>query len=236
MPDFHKLPRLYVQNALSEGHGLSLEGNHHHYLKNVMRTMEGDALRLFNGMDGEFIGRIERTGKKSVELTIENCLRKQPALKRRLHLLFPPLKKERLDFLVEKSVELGATDFHPVLTKNTDVRKINEERIKAQIIEAAEQCERLDIPALHGLQNLPETLSGWNGNVPVLAALERFDAPPVKNISLTGDAAFLIGPAGGFTEEEKDSLSKNPAIRPVSLGENILRSETAAIMLLACSL
>src|SRR5690606_14868363 len=129
--------------------------------------------------------------------------------------------------LVEKAVELGATDIHPVLTQNTDNRKVNEERITAQIIEAAEQCERLDIPDLHATQDLFKAVAGWNTNIPVQAALERYDAQPLSSALPEGDLAFLIGPSGGFTEEEKNKLAALSFVRPITLGERILRSETA---------
>lgn len=133
-----------------------------------------------------------------------------------------------MDWLIEKAVELGATDFHPVLTQNTETRKINEERMQKQIFEAAEQCERLEIPALHPLETLELFLQNWPENVPVLACLERFDAPPLSNgMSKHTDICLLIGPEGGFTSEEKEKISEKAV--PVSLGETILRCETAAI-------
>ena len=125
------------------------------------------------------------------------------------------------------------TDLHPVLTQNTDVRKINAERIKLQIIEAAEQCERLDIPVLHEIESLFKSFKDWDQSVPLFAALERFDARPLHDFSFAKDSGFLIGPAGGFTEEEKEKLAGMDFVTPVSLGENILRSETAAIAALS---
>ncbi len=231
MNELHKSPRLYTGQHLSEGLGIHLDEQACHYLKNVMRQMEGDIIRLFNGKDGEFAGRIEKLSKKSIDVTVEKKLRAQTSIKRRLHLLFTPLKKERMDFLIEKAVELGATDLHPIITQNTDVRKINEERITAQIIEAAEQCERMDIPSLHAPQDLFVKMASWKKEIPLHAALERFDTGPLKNQS--GDCAILIGPAGGFTEDEKQKLAALSFVKPVSLGENILRAETAAIAALS---
>lgn len=227
----YKSPRLYTDQHLTEGLGVQLPENTAHYLKNVLRVTEGGMVRIFNGREGEFVGRIERAGKKSVDLTIEKKLRDQKFASRHIHLFFAPIKKERMDFLIEKAVELGATDLYPILTQNTDVRKINEERIAAQIIEAAEQCERLDIPSLHPLQDMMKLLSGWYSDVPVFAALERMDAEKLK--SYDGNCAILIGPAGGFTEDEKQKLSGMKNITPVSLGDNILRAETAALAALS---
>lgn len=231
MTAIYKSPRLYTDQHLTEGLGVQLTENAAHYLKNVLRVAEGDIVRIFNGREGEFVGRIERASKKSIDVTIEKKLRDQKFAKRQIHLFFAPLKKERMDFLIEKAVELGATDLYPILTQNTDMRKINEERITAQIIEAAEQCERLDIPSLHPPQDMMKLVSGWYSDVPVFAALERMDAEKLK--SHDSNCAILIGPAGGFTEEEKQKLAAMDGIKPVSLGENILRAETAAIAALS---
>ncbi|PZQ48267.1 MAG: 16S rRNA (uracil(1498)-N(3))-methyltransferase [Micavibrio aeruginosavorus] len=231
MSDLAKSPRLYLDQTLSESMGVSIDGPAHHYLKNVMRAQEGDSIRLFNGRDGEFAVRIENAGKKTLQLTIEKKTRAQQNPARSLHLVFTPLKKERMDFLVEKAVELGATHLHPILTQNCDVRKINEERIHAQIIEATEQCERMDIAQLLPVEDLFKTLATWKKDVPFLAALERFEAQPLKPVH--GDVAVLIGPAGGFTQDEKEKIAALQFVKPVSLGDRILRAETAALTALA---
>lgn len=227
MQDFTRTPRVFIEQALSEGLSLELTDGVQHYLKNVMRVLPGDAVRLFNGRDGEYVGRIEGAGKKAISVTVENKLRAQKKPLRKVHLLFAPIKKERMDWLVEKAVELGATDLHIALTHNTDIRKINEDRIRAQIVEAAEQCERLDVPVLHPPGDLYKIMALWDKTVPVFAALERFDAAPLRDQAVPGDCAVLIGPSGGFTDDEKGKLSALTFIKPVSLGGNILRSETA---------
>lgn len=226
--DLTKSPRLFTQSPLTTGQNLSLEGPAHHYLKNVMRMETGRFIRLFNGRDGEYAAKILSTDKKAMTVSLEHCLRAQKTPDREVHLLFAPLKKERMDFLIEKAVELGATHLHPVYTQNSDVRKLNDERIEAQMIEAAEQCERLDVPVLMPSQDLFASLATWNRSILMLAALERFDARPIRERILPGNVAILIGPSGGFTREEKEKISSLSFIQPVSLGENILRSETAA--------
>ncbi len=233
MGDYTKTPRLYLDQPLSSGQGLMIEGDQHHYLKNVMRVHIGDVMRLFNPKDGEYAGRIEAIDKKIINVTLEQQLRAPKKLQRKIHLLFAPIKKERMDYLIEKSVELGATDLHPILTQNTDMRKINIERLRAQIIEAAEQCERIDIPALHAPQDLFAALAVWNKSVPFYAALERYDAVSLKSLKIEGDCAILIGPSGGFTDEEKSKIAGLSFVKPVSLGESVLRSETAAAAALA---
>ncbi len=198
-----------------------------------MRRKEGDALRLFNGRDGEWRAELSALGKKSAQAIVQEQLFPQPPPGRAIHLVFAPIKKNRMDFLIEKAAELGATHIHPVLTQNTEIRQLNEERINAQLIEAAEQCERLTVPALAPLQKLDRLLGDWPQNVPLYACIERYDAPLLKDISATGDAAILVGPEGGFTADEAALLTSRPFIRPVSLGTTILRAETACLKALS---
>ncbi|HEU4838108.1 MAG TPA: 16S rRNA (uracil(1498)-N(3))-methyltransferase [Micavibrio sp.] len=232
MPDLTKTTRVYTDQPLGEGISLSLEGDVHHYLRNVMRVAAGQAVRIFNGRDGEFVARLEKIDKRQIETTLENRIREQKHPAHKLHLLFAPIKKERMDWIIEKAVELGATDLHPVLTQNTDMRKINAERIEAQIIEAAEQCERMDIPALHEIEDLRDKLERWPGEIPLLAAIERMGIESVPR-GVDYDCGLLVGPSGGFTAEEKQELVSHGYVRPVSLGKNILRTETAAAAALA---
>ncbi len=229
----HKAPRIFVEQALVESDSFCFEDNVHHYLKNVMRIRDGAPIRLFNGRDGEYLGNIEHAGQKDMCVTVVKKLRAQKAAPRKTHLLFSPIKKERMDFLIEKAVELNVTDIHPVLTQHSDIRKWNLDRMRAQIIEAAEQCERLDIPELHLAQPLLKTLGAWNTSVPMLAAIERVDAKNLRDVKCDDECGILIGPSGGFSEEEKQKLSNLPFVTPVSLGDNILRAETAAIAALS---
>lgn len=231
MFDIHKTVRVYIGDDLAEGHSLVISDSVHHYLKNVMRVPEGGIVRVFNGRDGEFRLRIEKIAKKDLEATIENKIKVQENPARKLHLLFPPLKKERMDFLIEKSVELGVTDLHPILTQNADTRKINEDRIRLQIIEAAEQCERMDIPALHDISDLFKKIGTWQSLAPIYTGIERSNAPPIQKNNQ--ECAILIGPPGGFTTEEIQKLHGASCVRPVTLGPSILRAETAAIAALS---
>lgn len=233
MTDITKSPRLYIRQPMAQDATIAIDGPAHHYLKNVMRIEAGRDIRLFNGQDGEYAAKVLSADKKAVTVLLQKQLRAQKKPERDVHLLFAPLKKERMDFLIEKAVELGATHLHPVYTQNSDVRKVNEDRIEAQVIEATEQCERLDVPVLMPAQDLFISLATWNRSILMLAALERFDARPIRERVLPGNVAILIGPSGGFTREEKEKISSLSFIQPVSLGENILRSETAAAAALA---
>lgn len=231
--DLSKSPRLYVSADLTSGASVVLPDTQAHYLKNVMRADLGSSIRLFNGRDGEWRATIELIDKKKAVLALQTQTRQQPAPRRAVHLIFAPIKKARMEWLIEKAVELGATDLHPVITNHTEVREINAERTRAQIIEAAEQCERLDIPALHDITPLKSKLGGWNQNIPVYMGLERADAPVLQSaLPKTGPVAFLIGPEGGWSMEEREFPGNLPFLKPVSLGPDILRAETAAVCVL----
>lgn len=227
MDAHYKHPRLHVDAPIGAGKSVPLSEAQAHYLKNVLRKKAGDKVRLFNERHGEWLATLTHAERKILTAACFEELSPPKGAGRRLHLLFPPLIKDRLDFLIEKAVELGVTDLHPVLTQQTDVRKMNDVRVRAQIIEAAEQCERHDIPMLHELCPLDECFAAWNDAIPIYAALERADAPGMTPSK--GDGGFLIGPPGGFSEGEKTLLEKLPFIHPVSLGPRILRSETAAL-------
>jgi 16S rRNA (uracil1498-N3)-methyltransferase len=232
--DLYKYPRLFVTGPLSLGDTRDLDVPQAHYLKNVLRRQTGDFVRLFNGQDGEFLCTLT-IGKHDATAKIEERVRVQKPRTRRVHLLFAPLKKDRLDVLIEKAVELDATDLHPVITDRTEVRDLNETRLQAQIIEAAEQCERMDIPALHPLRKLEKCLAAWPRAIPVLAGIERSDMPVISDKMIpVNDVACLIGPVGGWSDFERDLLNAaTDTIMPVSLGDNVLRSETAVAVLLS---
>ena len=232
--DLYKFPRLFVTTPLGVGDDTVLDQPQAHYLKNVLRKVDGDAVRLFNGQDGEFLATLS-VSKRDVAVKTTERVRAQKPRTRRVHLLFSPLKKDRLDTLIEKAVELDVTDLHPILTDRTEVRDLNETRLQAQIIEAAEQCERLDIPALHPLEKFDRVIASWPKSIPILAGLERSKAQVLHDgIIPLNDTAALIGPAGGWSDFERDLLNAaTDTVVPVSLGDNILRSETAATVLLS---
>lgn len=229
-----KLPRLYTENPLKRQEPIPLTSGQAHYLKNVMRRSEGDSVRLFNGKDGEYLATITSISKKNAILTPQDEITAQPTLNHRTHLLFAPLAKNRLDFVIEKSVELGVTDLHPIITARTEHRKINKDRITAQIIEASEQCERMHIPTLHDLAALNTAIPKWQHTDTIQWACER-DTAKRKPLgyNTSNDQAFLIGPVGGFDQAEHDYLQTLKHITPISLGSTILRAETASILCLS---
>lgn len=223
--------RLFVATPLKENDRIFLTPRQSHYLLNVMRLNVGQNFFVFNGEEGEFLAQISEIQKRIVHLFIKKQIRTQPESKT-LNLLFAPLKGERLGFLIEKSTELGVSDFIPIFTKHTVPSYINLERIETRSIEAVEQCERLTIPNIHESMNLEDMLEKWAPTQPIFFCEERTEAEPLLE-SLkkeTHGCSFLVGPEGGFSEEEKALLKSKSFIKPVSLGNQILRSETAAIM------
>ena len=221
-----KLSRLYTDHTLQPQTLIPLSPAQAHYLHNVMRRKDGDLIRLFDGRHGEWLGELRDLGKKSGNVELIEQLLPQPQQKNRLHLIFTPIKKHRQDWMIEKVVELGATDLHPIITQNTEVRKINEDRVRQQIFEAAEQCERFEIPKLHPIQKLEKILAEPPENAEIMACLERYEETQSLKAN-NQDIAILIGPEGGFTSNEKKLVAQN--CTPVTLGETILRCETAAI-------
>ncbi|MAQ70815.1 MAG: 16S rRNA (uracil(1498)-N(3))-methyltransferase [Alphaproteobacteria bacterium] len=226
--DISKLPRLYVDYPLEDGQDIILDMQQSHYLGNVMRKKSGDNIRIFNGKDGEWLSEITFVKKKELSLVVKEKLLPQPQNTQKKVLYFAPIKKQRLDFLIEKSVELGVTELVPVITANTENRYLKQDRMSSQIIEASEQCERLTVPVLRKEIKL-SNITKEEGRI--MVAIERHEGIP--HISESKAAAVLIGPEGGFTEDEVLWLKDQKNIHPVSLGQNVLRAETAALYALA---
>jgi 16S rRNA (uracil1498-N3)-methyltransferase len=207
-----------------------LEDAQARYLGTVMRQAPGDPLRLFNGRDGEWRARIVTIGKRGALLACETLLRAQ-APEPDLWLLLSIIKREALEWAVEKATELGAAEIHPVITARSQPARPNPDRLRAIATEAAEQCERLTVPLIHPPRPLDAALRDWPPERRLIAAIERgADAPPAPE---TGAGALLIGPEGGFDPRELDAMRRLPFLVPASLGPRILRAETAAIVGLA---
>lgn len=229
------LPRLYVAAELATGRSLDLAAPQVHYLGSVMRRGPGDRVALFNGRDGEWRARIASLARGRCQLTVEMRLRGQDAAAD-LWLVFAPIKRTRLDFLVEKATELGVAALWPVITRHTLAERVRLERLAAIATEAAEQSERLTLPALHPPQPLERLLAAWPAGRRLVLCDESGQAPPVARVlaGLTpGPLAVLTGPEGGFAESELDALRKLPFVAAVGLGPRVLRSDTAALAGLA---
>lgn len=217
---------------------LPLADGRAHYLRDVMRLSQGDSVAIFNGERGEWLATIAKAQKRTVELKIEKLVR-PPVTPRDLWLLFAPIKRTPLEWLLEKATELGATRLVPVLTDHTQVRSLNIERLESIVIEASEQCERLDVPQLVAPLPLAQILTSWNASRHLLVGLERAEGEPLKSLRHFAEhmadlpCALFIGPEGGFSDKEKQLFTRQSFIKPYTLGTQILRAETAALASLA---
>jgi 16S rRNA (uracil1498-N3)-methyltransferase len=223
------LPRLFVDRELSEGGALTLEGAAANYLVNVLRLGAGDRVKLFDDRTGEWISEIAEAGKKRVALAVGERLREREAVPD-LWLLFAPIKRGRIDWLVEKATELGVARLVPVVTRRTVVDRLNLDRLRAHIVEAAEQCGRTALTALAEPQKLTSLLAAWPSERRLYFADES-GGEPLRPAA--GPAAILIGPEGGFTEDERAAIRALPQARAVGLGPRILRADTAAVAAIA---
>ncbi len=247
-------PRLFVQPDLRPGAVLALEADQRNYLRNVLRLKEGGDVLVFNGRDGEWRARFTQgegsrgeggrgDGKgagrgpgKGATLVAEAPVRAQTA-PGDLHYLFAPLKHARLDYMVQKAVEMGAGALRPVLTRRTQASRVNGGRVRANAIEAAEQCGILSIPAVHDPEPLARVLAGWDAGRTLVFCdedAERGDpAAVLRALARDAPAAVLIGPEGGFDEGERAALLAVPGVVRLSLGPRVLRADTAAVAALA---
>ena len=221
------LPRLFVEQSLSDGAQLTLEGPQAHYLSAVLRLGAGAQVKLFDDRTGEWLAEIAEASRKRLTLRLLRHLREREPVPD-LWLLFAPIKRGRIDWLVEKATELGVARLVPVITRRTIVDKLNSDRLRAHIIEAAEQCERTALTELAEPVKLDALLKSWSEERALLFADER-GGEPLLRVAAQGPAALLIGPEGGFTDEEREAIRAIPQARPISLGPRILRADSAAI-------
>ena len=205
-------------------------------MRHVLRLATGAAVAAFNAAEGEFLCRIGEAGKKRTRLTVERQLR-APEPEPDLWFLFAPLKRARLDWLIEKATELGAGAFRPVWTARTEPQRLNEDRLRALAVAASEQSERLSVPEIHLALPFDRVLASWPAGRRMVLCDESGAGPPIAN-ALAGflpeaPAALFVGPEGGFTDWELDALGKLPIVTRVGLGPRVLRAETAALAALA---
>ncbi|MGB3337608.1 MAG: 16S rRNA (uracil(1498)-N(3))-methyltransferase [Devosia sp.] len=236
MPRTHAaLPRLFVEPDLAADTQLTLGKEQSLYLAAVLRKSVGDEVVLFNGRDGAWLCRLATDSKKSVTLDLVEQIAAQTPVSD-LWYGFAPLKTERLDYVIQKAVEMGAGTIQPVLTRFTQVARLKHERLVANAIEAAEQCEVLAVPRVEPEVTLERLLDAWpSERVLIFADEGEASSSPVEALSaLKGrPVGLLIGPEGGFSDEERARLRAQPYVVPISLGPRILRADTAAVAALA---
>lgn len=224
------LPRLFVRQPLNEGASVDLDASQANYLGNVLRLGAGAELLVFDGISGEWLARIASAGKKRMTLAVEGLTREPESIPD-VWLAFAPVKRAQTDWLVEKATELGAARLMPVMTQRTVAERVRLDRLESIAIEAAEQCGRTRVPQIVEpvpLRRFVEELdparhfyfADESGGEPLAAAFEE------------GPAVILVGPEGGFTDEER-AFVRGGGASPVSLGPRILRAETAALAAIA---
>ena len=247
MPKYDfRSPRLHVTGALKPGAEVTLEKSQAHYLRNVLRLKPGDGVLAFNGKDGEWQAALADGKRTALVLQEQTRPQTEP---HDLHYLFAPLKHERLDYMVQKAVEMGVSRLQPVLTRHTQVKRINLERMRANAIEAAEQCGVLSIPDIAEPVTFSRAIAARKADRllvfcdeaadvkdPVATLASAREAPsamlPLTMSSASGGPqplALIIGPEGGFAEEERAALLKLTNVVRLSLGPRILRADTAAV-------
>jgi len=239
--------RLYVEDDLFVGAPLTLDKDQTHYLVNVLRMGpgrgEGARVLLFNGRDGEWAAEISEASRKSAHLIVTAQTRAFEPLPD-IWLLFAPVKKARLDFIAQKATEMGASLIQPVITRRTIVSRVKDQRLAANVVEAAEQCGLVAVPEVREAEKLDRILDRWTKENPDRLILLCDEAAPPGNALGTLAAiakghprgtpfALLVGPEGGFDEEERAKLLKRDDTRAISLGPRIMRADTAAIAALA---
>lgn len=230
--------RLYTDSPLEAGTSIALDKKDSHYLSKVMRLGEGDGVLLFNGRDGEWLGTL-RGNPKALEVALASQTRRQ-APEPDVWLAFAPIKRTRIDFVAQKATELGACRLLPVKTRRTIVSRVNTARLRANAKEAAEQTGRLSVPEVGNFQPLPALLERWPTERKLLFCDEEKSDPGIRAALLAADGkparhpwGILIGPEGGFDDQERKLVRERPFTVPASLGPRVLRADTATLAALA---
>lgn len=231
----YKMQRLFVPNDLGPEAEFEASPQQGHYLMHVLRLGEGAEILLFNGRDGEWSAAIAAKSKKAVRLKVLALQRPQPPLPNLIY-CFAPLKQGRLDYLVQKAVEMGAGVLQPVLTQHTQVAKPGIERLRANVVEAAEQCGILAVPEVREAEKFERLLAGWDKERRLIFCDEDASTNnPLPALQAVREKKFglLVGPEGGFSDEERRMLRVLPFVTAIPLGPRILRADTAAVAALA---
>lgn len=227
--------RLFVDTKLPGDGTVDLSQEQAHYLGNVMRAKVGDAVALFNGRDGEWASQISSIQKRAVSLTVSGKIRDQRS-EPDLWLAFAPIKKARLDFIAQKATELGVSHLFPVMTRRTIVDRVKTERLHANAVEAAEQCERLTVPSVGAPIKLEKLIADWPPERHLMFCDEDLSGDPAHMALATaaskatpGPWGILIGPEGGFDDHERQLIRRLPNTTVCALGPRVLRADTAAM-------
>ena len=225
-------PRLFVDTRLSAGAEVRIDGAQAHYLLSVMRTKSGGHVKLCDDMTGEWLGEATAIGKRDLIVTLVGHLRARETVPD-LWLAAAPIRRARYDWVAEKACELGVLRFIPLLTRRAVVDKVKDDRLRAHMIEAAEQCGRTALPGIAPQMKLDALLASLTDRA-LFFADEAGGAPVAAAVRANpGPAVILIGPEGGFDDAERAAIRAHPAAIAVSLGPRILRADTAAVAAVA---
>jgi len=234
-------PRLFLASEMADGRQIAPERDQAHYLQNVLRLRHGAQVLVFNGRDGEWLAMLRIEGRKSCVLELQRQVRAQTP-PGDLHYLFAPLKHARLDYMAQKATEMGASALIPVITRRTQATRVNLERLRANAIEAAEQCGVLSVPEVGEARRFHDALAAWpNGRLLVFCDEDAGSGDPVAALRAAASRigvgpatgapplAVLIGPEGGFDDQERRAIRAIPEHVTIALGPRILRADTAAV-------
>jgi 16S rRNA (uracil1498-N3)-methyltransferase len=229
--------RLYHPNDFFPNQILTLNEGQNHYLRHVLRLAIGHRLVVFNEREGEWSAVLTTLSKTLATVMVEEQSR--PAITGAdISLLFAPIKHDPLTFLMEKATELGVRHFYPVMTERCNITRVNQDRLWSNVRDAAEQCERFDIPIIYPLMSLSKALASWDPHAPLFVCQERGEVPSLAHalrpLSSNAPAGFLIGPEGGFSSQEIAYLRSFSFTQFINLGPRILRAETAAVAAVTC--
>ena len=228
-----RTPRIYVEEPLAAGREIPLDSAPANHLVNVLRRKSGEPVLVFNGRDGEWRAELGRSGRRP-RIVVREKTRAQPEAGD-LHFLFAPLKHMRLDYLVQKAVEMGVSRLRPVITRHTQVTRVNVDRMRANVVEAAQQCGVLALPAVDAPIAFSQTLAEADRLLIFCDEASDLDSSleALRAASQSRSVAVLIGPEGGFAEDERGALLRRANVVRLSLGPRILRADTAAVAALA---
>lgn len=226
-----QIPRLFVDDALHSGAQFALADQHVHYLATVLRLQPGSELRLLDDKTGEWAAEVVDAGRKRVIVRVGGMIRGRESVPD-LWLLTAPIRAERFEWIVEKATELGVARIVPVLTERVNHGRLKPERLRAHMVEAAEQCGRTALPELAEAVKLAALLADWPAERALFFADEE-DGAPMQALSPTVPAAMLIGPEGGFSQAEREMLLALPQVKRLALGPRILRADTAVVAAIA---
>ncbi len=230
-----RMQRLFVTEALNCEQAIEANSDQFNYLANVLRMADGAEILLFNGRDGEWKAQLSYPTRKKILLTPKEQTRPQPSAPD-LQYLFAPLKVGRMDYLVQKAVEMGAGVLQPVMTQHVQGKITNLDKLRTNVTEAAEQCGILAVPRVEEPIKLKDLLESWPDDRRIIYCDEGDEGQnPMPMLSRIKETriALLVGPEGGFSDEERHLLRNHPSVTPIPLGPRILRADTAAVAALA---